>query len=176
MVPVRLAAAVAIAAIVCAPPVAATARPPSQRAISRAVARAERSSSLWATINICQRTHHRGGELGIRGQMPALGFSSTLRMTVRLGVWSSKHHRFEAVSGSTATSNLSLGAASNGRKQDGVEFNFTQPAGLLDATIEFTWTRGTRVIGDVTRPTTSGHHDADFGEPAHYSASSCRIG
>lgn len=171
----RTATALALAILACALPGVAAAKPPSRSQIARAVARAERSSSLWATVNICQRSRRGGGQLGVRGQMPALGFSATLRMVVRLGVWSSAHHRFETVSGSGATISLALGAVSTGRKQDGEQFTFTHPAGLLDATIEFTWTRGGRVLGDVTRATTGGHRDADYGRPAHYSAASCRL-
>jgi hypothetical protein len=171
----RTATALALAIVAVVLPGAAAAKGPNRGQIARAVSRAEGSSSLWATINICRRAGRRGGRLGVRGQMPALGFSATLRMTIRLGSWSARHHRFESISGSQATIPLSLGAVSSGRQQDGVVFTFTHPAGLLNGTVEFTWTRGGRVIGDVTRTTTAGHHDADYGSPARYSASSCRL-
>ncbi len=150
---------------------------PSARQIQRAAARAERSGSVWATINICSsHGKGRGGELGVRGQMPSLGFAATLRMTVQLESWSRKHQRFVPIAGSSATSDLSLGTSSSGLQQDGVVFGFTQSAGLLDASVDFTWTRGGRVIAEANRITTAGHRDADYSRPAHYSAGSCRLG
>ena len=99
-----------------------------------------------------------------------------MRMTVQLESWSAKTKRFLPISGSAAKSNLTAGSASSGLEQDGVEFGFNGHVGLLDATIDFTWTRGGRVLGETSRTTTSGHHDADYGSPAHFSASSCRLG
>jgi hypothetical protein len=171
------ATAVAIAVLFAALPTPATAKPPTSRQISRAIAKAERSSSLWATVNICASNgKNKGGNIGIRGQMPALGFSSTMRMTVQLGAWSTKSKRFVPITGSTATSNLAVGSASTGLEQDGAEFGFRGHVGSLDATIEFSWSRGGRVLGGTSRTTSAGHRDADYGSPAHYSASSCRLG
>jgi hypothetical protein len=176
------AALIATAAVVAtaaglATPTGALARSPSPKEIRAAVHRAQRSSALWATINICSaNARHPGGEVGVRGQMPALGFSSTLAMTVRLGSWSMKDKRFVPLKGSTATERLSLGPVTSLPQQAGAKFDFTKPAGLLDATIEFSWTRAGKVLGHSIRTTTAGHRDADFGQPAHYSAAHCRLG
>jgi hypothetical protein len=141
------------------------------------VSRAEGSSSLWATINVCEpRGRGRGGEVGVRGQMPALGFAATLRMTVQLGFWSGRQERFVPIHGAHATSSLSLGSPSSGLQQDGVMYRFVNSSGLLNASIDFSWTRGGRVIGEASRITTGGHPDADYARPAHYSASHCRLG
>ena len=154
----------------------ALAQGPSAKQIHQAASRAERSGSLWATINICSSNGAgNGGTLGVRGQMPSLGFSSTLRMTVQLGYWSQKHERFMAIPGARAVANLSLGSSSTGLQQDGVVFNFKNSAGLLNASVDFTWTRGGRVIAEAGRITTAGHHDADYSRPAHYSAGDCRL-
>lgn len=170
-----LATAATIVVIVL--PAPAVARDPSAKQVSSAVSRAERSSSLWATINICASDGTgRGGQLGVRGQMPALGFASTLRMTVALRYWSRKHERFEPIGGAEATSNLLLGAASSGRQQDGMLYRFRGSTGLLDASIDFTWTRRGRVIAQADRVATAGHPDADYGRPAHYSAAHCLLG
>jgi hypothetical protein len=172
-----IATAATLATVFVALPAGALAKGPTAQQIHRAVSRAERSSALWATINICSsRGKGRGGELGVRGQMPALGFSSTLRMTVRLGFWSRKHQRFMPIDNSSATSNLSLGSPSSGRQQDGVVFGFDHSPGLLNASVDFTWTRGGRLIGEANRITTGGHRDADYGRPAHYTADRCRLG
>jgi hypothetical protein len=107
--------------------------------------------------------------------MPSLGFSSTLRMTVQLGYWSQKHERFMAIPGPSGVANLAVGSSSAGLQQDGVVFGFNDSAGLLDASIDFTWTRGGRVIAEASRITTAGHRDADYSRPAHYSAGNCRL-
>jgi hypothetical protein len=172
-----IATAATIAALCLALPARAPAKGPSADQIHRAVSRAEGSSSLWATVNVCSsKGNGRGGELGVRGQMPALGFDATLRMTVKLRFWSQKHERFLPIDGTHATSNLSLGSRSSGLQQDGVIYGFDNRAGLLNASIDFTWTRGGRVIGETSRSTTAGHPDADYAQPAHYSASRCRLG
>jgi hypothetical protein len=174
---VRAALLATAAAFVVVLPSPALAKGPSAKQIQRAAARAERSSSLWATINICS-SHGtgKGGELGVRGQMPSLGFPATLRMTVQLGYWSQKHERFMPIPGSSGTSNLSVGSSSTGLEQDGVVFGFDDSAGLLDASVYFSWTRNGKVIAETDRITTAGHRDADYGQPAHFSASSCRLG
>ena len=172
-----IATAATIAALLASLAAPALAKEPSAGQIQRAASRAERSSSLWATINICSsRGKGRGGALGVRGQMPAVGFGSMLRMTIQLGFWSQKHERFIPIDSPNATSNLSLGSPSSGLQQDGVVFGFKKSAGLLNASIDFTWTRGGRVIGEANRITTAGHPDADYARPAHYSAGQCRLG
>ena len=171
-----LATAATIATLGVSLPAPALAHGPSASQIHRAASRAERSGSLWATVNICSsRGTGKGGELGVRGQMPSLGFASTLRMTVQLGYWSQKHERFMAIPGPSAAANLSLGSSSTGLQQDGVVFGFNDSAGLLNASVDFTWTRGGRVIAESSRITTAGHHDADYSRPAHYSAGDCRL-
>lgn len=171
-----IATAATIATLFVTLPSPALAKGPSAKQIHRAVSRAEQSSSLWATVNVCSsKGRGRGGEVGVRGQMPTLGFDATLRMTVQLGFWSQKHERFIPIDGSTATSNLSLGSASSGLQQDGVMYGFDTSAGLLNASIDFTWTRGGRVIGETSTVTTGGHPGADYAQPAHYSASHCRL-
>jgi hypothetical protein len=173
---VRAAFIATAAAFFIALPAQGLAKAPSGAQLHGAVARAERSSSLWATINICaSHGAGNGGQLGVRGQMPSLGFASTLRMTVQLGYWSAIHERFIAIPGSTGVSDLSLGSAATGRQQAGVMFGFDNSAGLLNASVDFTWTRGGRVIGEADRITTAGHRDADYGQPAHFSAAYCRL-
>jgi hypothetical protein len=148
---------------------------PTRTQISRAVKNAERSRYLWATINIC-RTHVRhGGLVGVRGEMGALGFRSTLAMTVQLRQYDGSRRRFIPVKGSTATRTVTLGPLQTGVHQDGAEFHYSSDTGLIDATITFTWTRDGRRLGTVTRTTTSGHHEAAFAQPAGHSAAGCRL-
>ena len=143
--------------------------------IARAITHAERSSSLWATINICS-TRKYPDALGIRGQMPALGFPAQLSMNVQVDYWSAQAHRFVAIQDTAASHALTLGRHAQGLYQDGAVFPFRAHTGLLNATIMFTWTRNGKVIGQTRRRTTAGHHAADFGSPPHYSAAQCTIG
>jgi hypothetical protein len=142
--------------------------------IARAVRTAERSRSLWATVNICS-TRRYPHDLGVRGQMPTLGFSASLSMVIQVNYWSTAAKRFVPIQSKLASTRLSLGSATNGLEQDGAVFPFSAHTGLLDATVTFTWTRMGKVIGQTVRRTTAGHHDADHGSPPHYSAARCRI-
>jgi hypothetical protein len=151
------------------------ASPPTTVQIRRAVASAERSSYLWATINICRSHLRRGGLVGVRGEMGALGFRSTLTMTVQLRQYNRARRAFLAVKAPTATRTVTLGALDTGIHQDGAEFHYAADTGLLDATVTFAWTRDGHRLGEVTRTTTSGHHDAAFAEPTGHSADSCRL-
>ena len=142
--------------------------------IARAVRRAEQSRSLWATVNICDtRKYHN--DIGVRGQMPTLGFSSTLYMVVQVNYWSARQHQFLPIQSRLATTRLSLGSISSGQEQDGAVFPFSAHTGLLNATFTFIWSRSGNVIGQTVRRTTAGHTDADHGSPPHYSAAQCRI-
>jgi hypothetical protein len=162
----------AAAALVTALPASAGTVGPGQ--IARAVRAAESSPSLWATVNICNSRRYPD-DLGVRGQMPALGFSSAMYMTVQVQYWSAQAKRFLPIQSKLATTRLSAGSASTGLQQDGAVFPFAAHTGLLNATITFIWTRGGKVIGQTVRRTTAGHHDADHGSPPHYSAAQCRI-
>lgn len=162
-----------MAAMTAAPAAAAT-HPsgPTTAQIRAAVARAERSNDLWATVNVCNTKRHRD-VIGIRAQQPALGFSST--MLVRIGVeyWTGKAFRRDPASG--ATKALRIGTDSTGVHQTGWSFQFGRHAGRLRGLVEFQWVRSGKVLGSVTRITTSGRTHVGFADPAGYSASECTI-
>ncbi|MGA9858536.1 MAG: hypothetical protein WBQ18_11785 [Solirubrobacteraceae bacterium] len=165
------AAVTAVVAVFSGPAWAASIGPGQ---IARALARAERSSSLWATVNICNSRRYPDA-LGVRGQMPALGFAAQLTMNVRVGYWSGSKRRFIPIQASAATNTLQLGRRTHGLQQDGAVFTFRPHTGLLNATITFSWTRAGKILGQVHRRTTGGHPGADFGSPPKYSAAQCRI-
>lgn len=158
-----------------APTTASPSPAPTSDQIRRAVTNAERSTYLWATINICRPHLRRGGLIGVRGEMGALGFRSTLSMTVQLRQYDTGRRSFIPVRARTATRTVTLGPLETGVHQDGAEFHYAADTGLLDATITFTWTRNGRRLGEVTRTTASGHHNAAFGQPAGHSAAGCRL-
>jgi hypothetical protein len=147
---------------------------PSPVQIARAVRNATRSRYLWATVNVCER-HHRGGLVGVRGQMPALGFDAALSMTVQLRQYDTADRRFVFVRGETAQHTATLGIVLSGVHQDGAEFPYATDTGELDAIVTFTWTRDGRRLAQVTRPTTGGHPTAAYSAPSGYSAASCRL-
>lgn len=150
---------------------------PSRRQIAAAVQRAKHSKDLWATVNICdpRRPASLRYVVGIRGQMPALGFSARLTMTVHVGYWSQAEHAFVPDSSPNATRTQALGSEAHGLQQSGAEFKFYPHAGRFDATVTFQWTRGRTILARVQRPTTAHHPSADFGTPPHYTAASCSV-
>ena len=151
---------------------------PSAGQIHKALARVRRSKLLWATVNVCQRKGKnaaKGGSIGIRGQMPTLGFSSTLSMTIQLNRWSPKSKSFVPLPYKTAKTTVSPGKFAANLHQDGAVFPFGGPAGLLNATVTFSWARGGKLLGTAIRQTAAGHHDAAGGQP-HYSAAECKLG
>lgn len=174
-------AAFAVGSVAASPAAAAAtrstrlaSRAPSRAQIAQAVRRAESSASLWATINICNSSAYPDS-LGVRGQMPALGFSSVLSMVIRTEYWSTAEKGFVPIPGSIATRSLTLGGATAGVEQAGAVFPFPAHAGLLSASVQFTWILGGKVLGQTLRAATSGHPGADYGSPPHFSAASCRI-
>lgn len=146
---------------------------PSASQIRSAVHRAERSAQLWATVNVCN-SHRYPNELGIRGQMPALGFPAWLSMEVKLYYYVSSQKRFAPVI-TNGTKLVRLGRSSSGLQQSGALFQFSPHQPRLMATVRFIWRRSGRLLGTVTRSTTAGHHSADFGSPPHHSAATCKI-
>jgi hypothetical protein len=151
---------------------------PTAAQIRKAVANAERSKMLWATVNVCQpKGKHAaaGGSLGVRGQMPTLGFASTLSMTIQLNRYSAKSKSFVALPYGTARTTVSPGTFAADLHQDGAVFPFSGPAGLLNATVTFGWTRAGKLLGSTTQQTTAGHRDAAGGRPAHYSTAQCQL-
>jgi hypothetical protein len=154
-------------------------RGPTVAQIRKAVAKAKRSKMLWATVNVCRvngKHAAHGGSIGVRGQMPTLGFASTLSMTIQLNRYSPASKSFVALADSTAKRTVSLGRFATDLHQAGEVFPFTGPAGLLNATVTFDWTRAGKLLGSTTEQTTAGHRDAVGGRPAHYSAAQCQLG
>jgi hypothetical protein len=167
----RLPALVALLVIIlaAAAPASLTSAP-TPRQIRAAVRNAEHSQNLWATVNICNTRNHPN-TIGIRGQMPTLGFATKLRMQFRVEYWSGK--AFTPVPGVSKT--ITLGPAVHGVYQAGVRFPFAPQAGLLRGSVSFEWRLGSRRVAHVTRSTRKGHPDADFGDPKRFSSGVCVI-
>jgi hypothetical protein len=136
--------------------------------------RAERSQQLWATINICNTRAHRDS-IGIRGQMPALGFPARLAMKIQVDYWVAAAKAFKPVPGSGARAVARLGTVVDGLQQGGHTFRFKPGAGLLSGTITFQWVRMGRMIGRISKQVTGGHRTVDHGDPPHHTAATCTI-
>jgi hypothetical protein len=145
---------------------------PTPTQISRAVRAAEHSKQLWATINICNTQHHRR-EVGIRGQMPSLGFTTKMYMTFEVTYRQTASAPFKPLPASRATA--LVGQAQNKALQVGRTYPFQRSSAWFGGKVTFTWALGKRVVGRITRETT-GHHDhVDFADPPGYSRAACRI-
>jgi hypothetical protein len=147
------------------------ATPPAKQ-VRAALSRAARSIGLWATINICN-TRKYPDTIGIRAQMPALGFVTTMQMVVTLGYYTTATDSFKPLRSSSTT--LRLGEARSGYHQDGVTFTVKPPA-KLDATVKFVWSSGSTVLGTITRTTVKGRTGVQQGDPPGYSSDICAIG
>lgn len=147
-------------------------RGPNAAQARAAVRRAERSARLWATVNICN-THRYPNTIGVRGQMPALGFAARLSMRLSVEYWSFDANRFQPVPG--AHQLISLGTQSWGTHQAGIRMRFPRHTGYLRGYVRFFWRWHGRQIGQATRPSTPHHPDADYGDPKHFSSWKCVI-
>ena len=149
------------------------AKNPTRAQIKTAIQKAERSKSLWATVNVCTSASKQD-TIGIRGQMPTLGFAAWLSMNVQLNYYSTAKKRF-VTDTNGGEKFVRLGRLSTGLQQGGALFTFQPGKQLVNASVTFIWRRSGKLLGQTTRATTVGHPNADFGTPAHYSASQCRI-
>ena len=140
--------------------------------VRSAIDAVEASSSLWATVNVCN-SPGKPNSIGIRGQMPALGIPASLSMTVQIDYWSAKQKTFLPAPGASQT--VSLGDATTGLHQAGVSFPFAPGSGVLSGSVTFQWERGGTVLATAARQVTSGHPDVDFSSPPHLSAEQCSI-
>lgn len=161
-----------VALLTITPALAKSAKHPTRAQMRAAVARAKRSKSLWATVNICDTKRHPN-EIGVRGQMPALGFPATLSLIIKLDYYSLKTARFEPVPHVHVPD--SLGTVSSGLHQGGAIFQFKPPVAPLSGTITFKWKVGNRLIGQATRLTSHGDRGVDAGDPPGTSHAVCRI-
>ena len=167
----RCATALAAGTLLAAAPAAQAKhhRAPTRSQIRTAVTRATRSSALWATVNICDTKRHPD-VIGIRGQMPALGFRAALSMRIQVDYRSAGHWKPDP----GAREGVELGSPRSGSQQGGVTFRFSPPA-VLSGTITFEWRLGNRVIGRATRSTAGGQRGVDAGDPRGFSSASCKI-
>ena len=163
-----VAALIAVAA--AAPASAATTRPPTAAQIRTEVRAAERSRSLWATVNICDTKRHPD-TIGIRGQMPSLDVGANLSMDVQINYWSFSESKFVPDPGVSKT--VALGDPPNRLIQGGVNFRFAPPV-VLSGTVTFEWKVAGKVVGRAVR-FTGRDANVEGGDPPGYSAPDCEM-
>ena len=148
---------------------------PPPNKVQAALARARQSRDLWATVNVCEPA--RAPQMvGVRAQMPALGFPAQLSIAISLEYWNVAQQRYITIAQPNAQASVALGTVTAGVEQGGESFAFNpHPGAFLRATVTFSWRRKGRLLLTQTRHTTGGHRDADHSVPAHFSAAHCRI-
>jgi hypothetical protein len=148
---------------------------PTGKQITMAIARAEQSADLWATINICNSANYPN-YIGIRGQIPGLGFTTQVYMDVQVQYYDSATKKFI---GTGNDQRLSLGRATHGVHQGGVRFPLQPPAAgdtyVLRGAIAFEWKLSGKLIGRTIKTTTGPLANVDFADPPGYSAATCTI-
>src|SRR3954469_23873528 len=140
-------------------------------------ASARKTTGLWATVNVCD-TVARPNTIGIRGSMPGLERTATLRMRFRVqylapdGRW--LNIRRKADSGWQA-----VGRRHGGRVESGWSFTFAPPkAGgeiVLRGVVSFQWRRSGKLVRRARRITEGGHVSPVGADPPGFSAGTCRI-
>jgi hypothetical protein len=153
-------------------PGAAAAGGPSPTQNSAAIQAAEHSKQLWATVNVCTTNHHHG-QLGLRGQMPSLGFAADMYMTFEVTYKASSAAHFKPLRSTRAR--VSIGQATNKVLQVGRTYPFQTSSTLLAGRITFEWRRGGKLLGRTSRRTTGRHTHVDFANPPGFSQPFCRL-
>jgi len=174
---VRLATtvAVAFASLAAAAPAALArgSRPHLTHAqIKSAVNRAVHSRGLWATVNICNTSTHPE-MLGLRGEMPALGFPAHMYMTFQVEYWSFTTNHFEPFDKVRKT--VDVGSATTGLHQAGLTFGKFTPPIVLAGEVTFEWRQGRKLLGRSVRFTGRGYQGVDYGDPPGYTSVTCNI-
>jgi hypothetical protein len=167
----RIAISVVAATMTLVVPAGARAGGPSPTKVRKAVTAAEQSKELWATVNICNTPLHPR-ELGLRGEMPSLGFRAGLYMTFEVYYRPAGRTTFKPLRGTRRT--LYLGQAAHRDRQIGETYPFKPPA-VLAGMITFEWRRQGKVLGRTSRMTTAHHRFVGYADPPGYSAAVCTM-
>jgi hypothetical protein len=142
-----------------------------------AIAPARQSSALWATVNVCD-TPMQPDTLGIRGSMPGLKRTATLRMRFRVQ-YLGAGARWRTIGRNADSGWRTVGRRRGGRVESGWSFKFAPPrAGgqiVLRGVVYFRWRRAGKVVRHARRITEGGHVSPVGADPPGFSAATCRI-
>jgi hypothetical protein len=173
----RFATGAVVIALLGSVPVAASygaSTNPTPAQLKAAVQRAERSRQLWATVNICNTRAHPH-TIGIRGQMPALGYTSTMSMAISIDYLNPLTKRY--VPDRAVMRFVPLGDPTLGLWQGGVRFSFKKPSTtvVLRGMVTFQWKRSGKLVGSTIRYTVHGIKHVDDSDPPGYSTATCQL-
>lgn len=166
-----LGAVVAVASLIAVPAAgAASTSSPSKAQIATAVAKATRSSELWVTINSCRRRGKLPGVVGVRAQMPGLGFPTQMRVTLTVSYFSATTHRYQPLQGTSRT--LTAPGVVTGTSQTGLSYMLSTPVTVI-AHAQFKWYYRGKLIGSAVRASSGGHKQVKGSDPSGYSVAAC---
>ena len=138
-----------------------------------------KSTELWSTIDVCNPPDEPD-TVGVRGSMPGNGQSGdVMYMSFALQYLDMTTNVWVNLSTGTAPEFVAVGGAKSAR-QAGRSFQLIpvpgKPAFTLRGVVSFQWRRGTKVLLEVSRPTSAGHKSLAGADPANFSAATCPIG
>jgi hypothetical protein len=140
-------------------------------------AAAQRSSDVWATVNVCD-TVAAPNTMGVRASMPGLKRKATLRMRFRVQ-YLAADGRWLAIPRNADSKWQTAGRQRGGHLEYGWSFNFPQPkAGrddVLRGVVYFQWRQSGKVVRRARRITEAGHTSTIGADPPGFSAGTCRI-
>ncbi len=134
------------------------------------------SPELWATVNLCNTTHHPN-EIGIRGSMPSDGHPhDTMYMRFLVQSLDPATNLWTGLGKSAESGFVQVGSAALTR-QDGHSFGFkpSTTAYTMRGLVEFQWRRAGHLVHLATRFTTAGHTNVAGAEPKGFSAATCAL-
>jgi hypothetical protein len=133
-----------------------------------------KSPELWATVDICNASHHPD-TIGVRGSMPTDGHPhDTMYMRFLVQSLNPTTKQWADIGKSADSGFVSIGSAASTR-QAGRTFEFkpTATAYTLRGVVEFQWRRAGAVVHLAGRPTAAGHASLAGAEPKGFSAATC---
>ena len=148
----------------------------SAAAVKRSDRQIERSSKLWATVNVCD-TPARENMVGIRGSMPASGRRETLYMRFRVQYLDRTDGKWRAVTEGADSGQVRLGVSRTRALESGYSFTFTPPAGgsTLRGIVTFRWRARGRTVRTFREITEAGHRSTRGADPVGFSAATCEL-
>src|SRR4051812_30094908 len=137
---------------------------------------AAQDTDLWATVNVCD-TAAAPNTVGIRGSMPGLKRTATLRMRFRVQ-YLAPDGRWLMVRRNADSRWQKVGTRRGGRVESGWSFTFAPPKSgdvVLRGVVYFQWRRSGRVVQRARKLTEDGHISTVGADPPGFSAGTCRI-
>jgi hypothetical protein len=141
-----------------------------------ATAAAQNSRDLWATVNVCDSAA-KPNTLGVRGSMPGMKRTTTLRMRFRVQ-YLAPDGRWLIVRRNADSRWQKVGTRRRGRVESGWSFTFAPPKSgdvVLRGVVYFQWRRSGKVVQRAREITEDGHVSTLGADPPGFSAGTCRV-